>query len=363
MLLNLSAAKDLRATADFMLKEINIKGLTAERAALLDMLFVMHDAKASAQQAEQRGRNDPQRKAVLGYLARNDQAPELKALEAQRDDRGGYLLGEQLLEEYIAAQAQASAMRRLARSFTLARGYDGAAAPRQDSRMTDAQWTTELGAGLADAIDMFGRRSFKPAPLAKYALASKALLRKGGAFAEQIIIDALAEAVAVPSEYAFLNGVGTGQPLGLLKTPSIPSTTTSGASALTIADVKRWIGGLGGRHHKSATALMHVDTYSAMLQLDTAGALSSGGQLLGRYPVEFSDQFPSGGTNPAALASGTTIAIIGDFSRYWIVDSLETSIERLRELHAETGQDAFMVRAELDAQAVDAGAFNMLAVQ
>lgn len=356
---------DIRSTAKMILGAMKErKGQTIDRLALLEILALqMKDKAREADRELQRGES-AERKAMRRYLVGGDIDPaERKSLEAQCDPRGGFLLGEQLLEEVIDAQAQASAMRRLARSFTLDRGYDSAAAPRQDSRLSDAGWTTELSGGAADAIEPFGSRKLEPSPIAKWVKVSKRLLRVGGPLAEQTIIVALAEAVGVPSEAAFVDGDGIGKPLGVLRTPGLGAHTTAGAGALTIADIKAWIGGLAGRHHSRATALMHVDTYSAMLQLDTAGALFQAGRLLGKYPIEFSDQFPTAGDNPAALTSGTTIAVIGDFSRYWIIDSLESSVQRLMERFAATAEDAFIIRAELDGMAVDSGAFYALEVQ
>lgn len=336
-------------TADIVLMELlDIKRTAAMRQA--DQHLAEKDTK--------------HREMMRKYLIGPDlDLAEIKSLEAQQDTRGGFLLGELLLTELIDAQAEASAMRRLARSFTLAPEYESLAAPSQDSRLTSATWVSELSAGAEDAIEPFGRRAFYPRPLAKWAKVSRKLLRTGGPFAEQVVISALAEALAVPAEAAFIAGSGAGEPLGLLNTPSLSATSTAAAGQLAIADVKKWIGGLAGRHHKKATALMHVDTYNAMLQLDTAGALFQNGQLLGRYPIDFSDQFPSAGADPASLTSGTKIAVIGDFSRYWIVDSLATNVQRLREKYAATNEDGYFVRAELDAQAVDVGAFHALTVQ
>lgn len=331
---------------------------------LLELLDMKRAAVAKELDTAIAQGDTPHTKTMRRYLNGEQlTASEIKSLEAQTDPRGGFLLGQQLLEEFIDAQAQASAMRRLARQFILEPGADSAAAPNQDLRLTDAEWTSELFIGAEDAIEPFGARAFYPRPLAKFLKASKTMLRKGRSFAENIITDLLAEAVALPAEEAMINGDGAVGALGLLQTSGIGATTTAAAGQLAIADVKKWIGGLGARYHGNATALMHVDTYSCLLQLDTAGALIQGGRLLGKYPIEFSDRFPTAGDNPASLTSGTKIAAIGDFRYYWIVDSLETSIQVLRERWAETNQDGYLVRAELDAQCVNTAAFNLLAVQ
>jgi len=288
---------------------------------------------------------------------------ELKDLRASVDIAGGYLSSTQFLAELIDAEKQASVMRRICRVLP-PMSDESLDVPRQDSRFSDATWSSELLIGSADATAPFGRASFKPSPLAKYVKATKKLLRAGGPFAERVITDALAEALAVPAENAYIQGDGFGKPLGLINTAGLVTITTAASLTLAAADVKAWIYKLPGRWHASARALMHVDTASVIAQIDTNGAIIQNGLLLGKYPIEFSDQFPSAGTAPAALTANTIVAVIGDLSRYWIVDAMDgVTIDHLVELFADTNQDAFIARQETDGQVVDVGAFVLLKIK
>jgi HK97 family phage major capsid protein len=289
------------------------------------------------------------------------QRGELRALSADRDTAGGFAIGGRLLAELIKQEARESAMRRLCRVISDVEG-DELTVPLQRQRLTDAEWTTEIATRSADGVEPFGALDLHPYPLAKRIRVSNKLLRSNP-LAESFVVAMLADAVAVPEERAFLRGDGSGEPLGLLNTPSIGSYTTAAAGALTIADVKRWIYTLPASYHTGAVALMHVDTARMLAELDTAGALIQGGRLLGRYPMEFSDQFPSAGTNPASLASGAPLAVLGDFSGYIIADGSKPALFRLAELYAATNELGLQVEKDTDGGCAVPRGFSVLTVQ
>ena len=73
-------------------------------------------------------------------------------------------------------------------------------------------------------------------------------------------------------------------------------------------------------------------------------------RLLGR-PSRMSEFAPN------TLAANQYVGLLGDFSHYWIIDSLIMQIQRLTELYAETGQIGFIGRYEGDGQPVLPEAF------
>src|SRR6266540_1764079 len=89
-------------------------------------------------------------KAFVSYLTTGSDL-ELKDLQAGSDPAGGYLVSRQFMAELIGAE---------------------------------------------DGTAPFGQVEFKPNALAKYVKASKKLLRVGGPFAERVITEAIAEALA-----------------------------------------------------------------------------------------------------------------------------------------------------------------------
>jgi HK97 family phage major capsid protein len=60
---------------------------------------------------------------------------------------------------------------------------------------------------------------------------------------------------------------------------------------------------------------------------------------------------------PSTFTTGLYVGIIGDFSFYWIADSLKLEIQRLDELYAVTNQVGFIGRSETDGLPVLAEAF------
>jgi HK97 family phage major capsid protein len=57
------------------------------------------------------------------------------------------------------------------------------------------------------------------------------------------------------------------------------------------------------------------------------------------------------------------VATIGNFQYYWIVDSLNLSIQRVNELYLETDQTGFIGRKETDGMPVLAEAFIHLKIK
>ena len=73
-------------------------------------------------------------------------------------------------------------------------------------------------------------------------------------------------------------------------------------------------------------------------------------RLMG-FPVNVSEYAPN------TFESGLYVGILGDFSNYWIADSLAVSIQRLNELYATTNQTGFIGRRESDGMPVLEEAF------
>ncbi|MCG8351143.1 MAG: phage major capsid protein [Chloroflexales bacterium] len=299
--------------------------------------------------------------ADLLDLGLADYGPKVrKALQADADTAGGYLLGVALVDELLQAEQQISAMRRLCRVLPPTR-TGTVTVPIQRTRFSDAEWTTELEIGSEETLTPYGARVLRPYPLARWVKASNTFIRQP--LGEQASIDALAEALAVPSEAAFLTGSGQQQPLGLLTaSANVPQVTTASAGTLTAADLKRWLFRLPGSYQATATILCHVDFMAMAAVLDDGSLDVRRDSVLG-YPVAFSDQFPSAGTDPTSLTTGASLAVVGDFARgYWIQDYELPLIQRLDELFAETNETALLARVETDAQPVVTDAFRILTV-
>src|SRR6266545_1065429 len=249
---------------------------------------------------------------------------ELKDLSANIDAAGGYLASPSYLAELIMAEREASAVVSLVRMLPL---FDGGLDARsQDTQLSQAAWSAELSAGSgSDTTQPFGQRAFRPSPLAKAIKVSKRLIRQSP-LGERFVTEALAESLAVPLEAALINGDGFNKPLGVLDADSgVPTYTTAGAGALTLADVKKWLWGLKGRYLPGATIVCHTDFMAQASQLDDGSLYVRKGEIAG-FPVAVSDRFPSGGQALTSLTSGTFLGVVGNWRQgYWLVRSMDMS--------------------------------------
>jgi HK97 family phage major capsid protein len=144
----------------------------------------------------------------------------------------------------------------------------------------------------------------------------------------------------------FAVGSGSNEPSGVLQcgTPG----TTAGTAALAAADLYTTEASLPPRWRPRASWVANRAVYNKVRQIDTSGGAqlwtenlqrglanqvptpgNTGYNLLG-YPANEASSFAS------TLATGGTIAVLGDFSQYLIVDRVGMSIEVIPHLFGAT---------------------------
>ena len=298
-------------------------------------------------------------------------ATELKALSAGDDQAGGYIsVPDQHRDELITKQREMSAMRRIARVLPPIPG-GSSVTPSEENDLSDAEWTTEIKTGNADTVKPFGRRVLTPHPLAKRIKVSRTLMRSARFDMEAWVNDRMAYKFAVPEENAFINGSGAAQPLGLLNTSGLPVFTTAGSLAVTGDDVINCVYSLPARYAPGATILCNRAFIRKVRLLKGTdnnylwqpGLQGGSPSRILDTPYEVSDRFDDGLDANDAWEASAKIAVIGDFQYYWIVDSLNFTLQRVDELYAETNEVGFIGRKEADGQAVLAEAFYALKVK
>jgi len=291
--------------------------------------------------------------------------PEFKALQADLDVAGGYLVvPQQFVQQLIQRVDDMVFMRLLATKVTLAQGVS-LGVPTLDTDLTDAAWTTELATGAADTVEPFGKRELFPHPLAKRILVSNKLLNAPGVDAEAFVRERMAFRFAVPQENGFLTGNGSGQPLGVFTASAQgistgrdvnTSFTTTAITADGLIEVKYF---LKGAYWPRAQWIFHRDAMKQIRLLKdgegqyiwSPGLIAGQPDTLLNMPVNMSEFAPN------TFTTGLYVGILGDFSNYWIADSLTLQIQRLVELYAETNQVGFIGRLETDGQPVLEEAF------
>jgi len=305
---------------------------------------------------------------------------QLKALSAGDATAGGYLQQDTYVNAFLVKQREVSAMRRMA--TVLPPVPSGSAiAPAEDSFLSDAAWTGENGTGSEDTVQPFGQRRLTPHPLAKRIKVSNTLLRNPLFDVEAFVRDRLSYKHGIAGEEAYVNGDGVQKPKGLLSSVGtaagqIPAWTTATSLQVYGNDIINWIYKLPQGYASRARILCNRSFLRKIRTLETPKSGTTftnylwqpglaGGQpnSILDIPYEISDRFPTGLDGSDAFTANAIVAVVGDFSYYWIADALQMSIQRLVELYAETNQTGYIGRMETDGMVVLGEAFYALKVK
>ncbi len=305
------------------------------------------------------------RSQFTDMLGRGYRPAEHRALQADSQVGGGYLVApEQFVNQLIEALRDQVFIRQFSTVIPVQKATS-LGVPVLQARPDDAEWTVELKTGSADTAMSFARRELHPHPAAKRILVSTFLLNNAVLPVDQIVRDQLAYKFGITQEKAFLLGSGSGQPLGVFtaspngidtdRDVSTGNTTTSiGADGLISAKYA-----LKGQYQRTARWIFHRDGVSAIRKLKDGDGqyLWQPGLVADKPDTILGLQFFISEYAPNTFTTGKYAGILGDFSFYWIADSMEFSIQVLKELYAESNQIGYIGRMECDAQPVLSEAF------
>lgn len=299
-----------------------------------------------------------------GFLRGQPASAEVRNLQADLDTQGGYLMTPiQMVDQLIKAVDDAVYIRQWATVFAVPNA-DSLGVPTLESDPADADWTSELATGNEDDQMSFGKRQLHPHPLAKRIRISRKLLAKVPN-SEGIVIDRLGYKFGITQEKAFLTGNGAQQPLGVFtaSVDGIPTSrdvsTDNTATTPTFDGLINAKYALKGQYWPRARWLAHRDFYKTVVKL-----VDGNGQYIWRESVRVGEPdmllgLPTFMSEyaPNTFTASQYVAILGDFSNYWIADSMAMEMQRLVELYAETNQIGLIGRLESDGQPTLAEAF------
>jgi HK97 family phage major capsid protein len=329
------------------------------------------DADDAQPQGEKRGdlrSSDEYRNAFSEYLRTGNMnhAEARAVLQADSDTGGGYFLPTTNTNNIIQALDNQLFFRQLATVIQV-NNANSVGAVSLDADPADGEWTGEISSTSLDSTMAFGRRELKPNLIAKRIKISQKLLRNLPTI-ESFVQERLAYKLAVPMENAFFNGTGAGQPLGVFTASvnGIPSSATydiatdNTSTAITADGLKNCKYSLAAQYRRGASWIFHRDAIKRISKLtDGLGGylwqsgLAAGDpdRLLG-LPVYESEYVPN------TFTANLYVGILGDFSQYYIAESLAMSVQRLTELYAETSQVGYIIRAEVDGMPALPAAFR-----
>lgn len=288
---------------------------------------------------------------------------ERRALQADNDAAGGYLITPlELTDTVIQAMDNIFYLRQWATKHRI--GMAGSlGAPTLKADPSAPLWTSEIGEVSQDSAMSFGLRELTPHQLTKLVLVSRKLLRMLPNV-EEFVLGRLAEIFAVAQENAFLTGSGSGQPLGVFTASAQGIGTGRDVSTANTTTTVTFDGlinakyALKSQYLPRAKWLGHRDFFNMVAKLKDGdgqylwNASTQAGQpdmLLG-IPCGLSEYAPN------TFTTGLYVGILGDFSKYWIVDGpLET--QRLYETYATTSQVGLLGRLESDGMPILEEAF------
>jgi len=348
-------ALDLKADAERMEGQLKFEKEMAEP-----------EARAIVPGTEQTEAREIEHRQAMEIYLRKSNDTGLRALQIDSPTAGGYLIPQQMSDRIIRALDQKVFFRSLA-NVTQVPNSDSLGIVTLDADPADAEWTSEVGTVSEDSSMAFGKREFKPHLLAKLLKVSQRLVEKSPGIIN-LVSDRLAYKIAAPEENNFLNGNGSGKPLGVFTASDdgIPTSkdisTGNTATAFTMAGLKAVKWGLPTEYLANATWIMHRDAVAILDGLkdgngqylwQPATQVGAPDILLGR-PLKISAWAPN------TFTTGLYAGILGDFKFYEIADSMSISIQVLKELYARTNQIGYIIRKETDGQPSLGDAFRRI---
>ena len=276
------------------------------------------------------------------------------------DANGGYLVPEEYDSRLIDGLTEENIMRKLGHRITTSGEHKINIAATKPA----AAWIDEGGA-LTFGDATFAQISLDAHKLHVAVKVTEELLYDNAFGLENYIIAQFAKALGNAEEDAFLNGDGSGKPLGLLAATGGAQTavTTAGAS-ITADEVIDLVYALKRPYRKNAAFLTNDQTLAVLRKLkDNNGqylwqpSYQAGepDRLFG-YAIHTSPYFPT-------ITAGKPAIAFGDFSYYNIGDRGTRSFAELKELFAGNGMVGFVAKERVDGKLVLPEAVQLLTIK
>lgn len=313
---------------------------------------------STTEKPEKTGRASEAYKQAMLTALRTNFRQVSNVLSEGVDANGGYLVPEEYDHRLIDILDEENVMRKLGTRITTSGEHKINIAATKPA----AAWIEEGGALT------FGDATFDQIILDAHKLhvaikVTEELLYDNAFNLENYIMRQFGKALANAEEDAFINGTGTGQPLGILAATggADVGVTAKSATAITADELIDLIYSLKRPYRKSAAFLLNDQTLAAIRKLkDNYGqylwqpSLQAGepDRILG-YAAYTSPYFP-------AVAAGKPAVAFGDFSYYNIGDRGTRSFAELKELFAGNGMVGFVAKERVDGKLVLPEAVKLL---
>lgn len=286
--------------------------------------------------------SDEYRKAMLDAFRSNFKRVS-NILQEGVDADGGYLVPEEYDHRLIDTLSEENIMRRLATTITTSGEHKINIAATKPA----ASWIEEGGALT------FGDATFSQILLDAHKLhvaikVTEELLYDNAFNLEGYILDQFGKALANAEEDAFLNGDGTGKPLGLFAATGGGTVAGTLTAAIKSDDMLDLVYALKRPYRKKASFIMNDKTLSSLRKLkDNNGAYI----WQPSYQAGEPDRVLGYAVHTSAYAPEDAIAF-GDYKYYNIGDRGTRSFSELRELFAGNGMIGYVAKERVDGKLI-----------
>ena len=286
--------------------------------------------------------SDEYRKAMLDAFRSNFKRVS-NILQEGVDADGGYLVPEEYDRRLIDTPSEENIMRRLATIITTSGEHKINIAATKPA----ASWIEEGGALT------FGDATFSQILLDAHKLhvaikVTEELLYDNAFNLEGYILDQFGKALGNAEEDAFLNGDGTGKPLGLFAATGGGTVAGTLTAAIKSDDMLDLVYALKRPYRKKASFIMNDKTLSSLRKLkDNNGAYI----WQPSYQAGEPDRVLGYAVHTSAYAPEDAIAF-GDYKYYNIGDRGTRSFSELRELFAGNGMIGYVAKERVDGKLI-----------
>ncbi|BFL11770.1 MULTISPECIES: phage major capsid protein [Lachnospiraceae] len=286
--------------------------------------------------------SDEYRKAMFDAFRSNFKRVS-NILQEGVDADGGYLVPEEYDRRLIDTLSEENIMRRLATIITTSGEHKINIAATKPA----ASWIEEGGALT------FGDATFSQILLDAHKLhvaikVTEELLYDNAFNLEGYILDQFGKALGNAEEDAFLNGDGTGKPLGLFAATGGGTVAGTLTAAIKSDDMLDLVYALKRPYRKKASFIMNDKTLSSLRKLkDNNGAYI----WQPSYQAGEPDRVLGYAVHTSAYAPEDAIAF-GDYKYYNIGDRGTRSFSELRELFAGNGMIGYVAKERVDGKLI-----------
>lgn len=286
--------------------------------------------------------SDEYRKAMVEAFRSNFKRVS-NVLQEGVDADGGYLVPEEYDRRLIDTLSEENIMRSLATTITTSGEHKINIAATKPA----AAWIEE-GGSLT-----FGDAAFSQILLDAHKLhvaikVTEELLYDNAFGLENYILTQFGKALANAEEDVFLNGDGTGKPLGLFAAAGGGTIAQTLTAAIKSDDVLDLVYALKRPYRKSASFIMNDQTLSSLRKLkDNNGAYI----WQPSYQAGEPDRLLGYAVHTSAYAPTDAISF-GDYSYYNIGDRGSRSFSELRELFAGNGMIGYVAKERVDGKLI-----------